>query len=92
MNILSKTLLLAGLAMGLSGCVSTLPHEVTSNTGPTNLVGESSCTQVFVFNLGDCSYEAAKKSVGITNVHHTDMQITNYIFFAKIKTLVYGTK
>ncbi len=92
MNTFFKALLLAGLALTTSACVSTLPHEVTSNNGPTNLVGESTCTQILIFTLGDCSYETAKKSVGITKVHHTDTQITNYVIFAKTKTLVYGTK
>jgi hypothetical protein len=89
---LYKIIVLAGLALGLPACVSTMPMEVTSNNGPTNLVGEANCTRIFVFNIGDCSYDTAKKSVGITNVHHTDVQMANYIIFSKQKTLVYGTK
>jgi TRL-like protein family len=92
MSIIRKTLIMAGLACTLSACVSTIPREVTANNGPTNLVGESSCTQFLLFNFGDCSYEAAKRNAGITNVHHTDTQISNYLIFSKTKTLVYGTK
>lgn len=93
MKKIIKTLIIASLTVWLSGCVSTGPLGVTSNNGPTNLVGEASCTKIFFFaRLGDCSYEAAKQNGKITNVHHTDMQVTNYFIVLKEKTLVYGTK
>lgn len=92
MKALHKIIFLAGLALGLSACVSTIPKEVTSNNGATNLLGEATCTKIFVISLGDCSYDTAKKNAGITKVHHTDAQITDYFIFSKHKTLVYGTK
>jgi hypothetical protein len=86
-------LIISSLVIWLSGCVSTGPLGVTSNNGPTNLVGEASCTQIFFLaRLGDCSYEAAKHNGNITTVHHTDSQITNYFIVLKEKTIVYGTK
>lgn len=92
MKTLHKIIFLAGLALSLPACVSTMPKEVTSNNGATNLVGEASCTRIFVVNIGDCSYDTAKKAAGITKVHHTDTQVTDYFIFSKQKTLVYGTK
>ncbi len=93
MKKITNTLIISSLALWLSGCVSTGPLDVTSNNGPTNLVGEASCTQLFFLaRMGDCSYEAAKQNGNITNVHHTDSQITNYFILLKQKTIVYGTK
>ena len=87
------SLLSTALILSLSACVSTMPREVTSNNGPTNLVGESSRINILgIIALGDGGYEAAKHSGNITNVHHTDIQVTNYFILTKEKTLVYGTK
>jgi len=93
MKIMLKTIMITGLAIWLTGCVSTAPLAVTSNNGPTTQVGEASCTKIlFLARLGDCSYQAAKQNGNITNVHHTDVQLTNYFIAVKEKTLVYGTK
>jgi TRL (tRNA-associated locus)-like protein len=87
-----RILLLSCLAASLSACVSIRPLQVESNNGPANLVGESTCFNVFVIPLGDCSYETAKKNGNITTVHHTDKHLTDYMIFSKQKTIVYGSK
>jgi hypothetical protein len=92
-NSIKLSLLSTAIILSLSACVSTMPHQVTSNNGPTNLVGESSCVKILsLIALGDCSYETAKHSGNITTVHHTDTQITNYFILIKEKTIVYGTR
>ena len=38
--------MITGLAILVTGCVSTAPLAVTSNNGPTSLVGEATCTKI----------------------------------------------
>ena len=91
LKVLAKSLIIAALGFTAVGCVSVSPLQVTSNNGPTKKVGESGCVQIFYLSkIGDCSYDTAKKNASITNVHHTDQKVTDYVIFTVIKTEVYG--
>ena len=91
MKLITKIIITSTLLSGLSACTTIHPREVTSNNGPTTKIGESECKTYFnLIHVGDCGYEAAKTSAGITSVNHTDTKTKNFIIYSTTKTQVYG--
>jgi hypothetical protein len=103
---MKKTLIVlasACVALGLTACATpypvggimtnvSLPVQVTSNDGASSKVGEATCKSYFAMvSTGDCSIDAAKKSAGITKVHHADWHAHNILgLIGTYRLLVYG--
>jgi hypothetical protein len=91
MKLKTKIIITSVILSGLSACTTIKPFEATSNNGPTTKVGESDCKTYFsLIHTGDCGYETAKASAGITSVHHTDINTKNFFIYSTSKTQVYG--
>ncbi|MBN2284022.1 MAG: TRL-like family protein [Deltaproteobacteria bacterium] len=47
---------------------------------------------LWFFVVGDCSVARAMKDGGITEIHHVDAEMVNYLFgvYGKFTTIVYG--
>jgi len=93
------------LAVLLTGCATSFPSGAlytelkmpviaTGNAAPaTGLkVGTSTATSILsLVATGDASIEAAKKSAGITKVHHVDWSAKNFLgIWGEYKCTVYG--
>ena len=94
---------LSACALVLGGCATAypigslytelkLPVTATEAAGPSLKVGTAKCTSVLgLVATGDASIEAAKKSAGITKVHHVDWDARNILgLYGEYTVTVYG--
>jgi hypothetical protein len=59
--------------------------------GSGSKVGMAKATGIICFATGDASIEAAKRSAGITKVHHVDYKVVSILgIYAEYTTIVYG--
>ena len=100
---MKKTLVVLGLLgfMATSSGAYAIPGIYTDTKEPTVLslqtpnvtkCGQASCKNYWfgIVKLGDCSYQAAMKNGGITQVHHHDTATKGWFFLNKKTTTVYG--
>jgi hypothetical protein len=90
------TAFMAGCATSYPvGCAYTqlkLPVAVTDNSGKSTKVGTAECKSLlYLIATGDASIDTAKKSAGITKVHHVDWEVENILgLIGTYKVIVYG--
>jgi len=102
MRAIYKLSAIAALALGLSGCATsvpmgnlmtdiTLPVTVSSNGGGSK-TGIAMCESFLgMIARGDCSLEAAKANGGITKVSHVDWKANNLLgIIGKYELHVHG--
>ena len=100
---MKKTLVVLGL-LGLiaaSSGVHAIPAIYADTSEPSTLslqspnslkCGQASCKHYWfgIVKLGDCSYQAAMRNGGITQVHHHDTKNKGWFFLKEVTTKVYG--
>ncbi|MCL2888407.1 MAG: TRL-like family protein [Elusimicrobia bacterium] len=100
---MKKVLALTAVAVMLTACTmpssylgysliaqTVEPTNVTGNTGTKT--GKACGTNILsIFSSGDMSVEAAKANGKIKTVATVDREITNYVVYAKVCTVVTGS-
>lgn len=96
---------LAVLMVALTGCVSPVgapimgaiytgvqgPGQIGDLTAGLTKVGQSKATGIIFVATGDASINAAAKSVGITKIHHVDVEYMSILgVYGEVTTTVYG--
>ena len=97
--------ILAVMTVALVGCISPVGAPIagmvyTDVTGPGYVidtsvgfskVGTSECSAIICVATGDASVQKAAQSVGITKIHHVDIQYMSILgVYGKVTTTVYG--
>jgi hypothetical protein len=69
-----------------------LPVIATSNSSKSPKMGVAECESILgLVARGDASIATAKKNGGITEVHHVDWEVDNFLgIIGKYKVIVYG--
>jgi hypothetical protein len=96
---------LAVLLVALTGCVSPVGAPLmgaiyTSVNGPGSMgdasvgfskVGQAKATGIICVATGDASINTAARSVGITKIHHVDVEYMSVLgVYGEVTTTVYG--
>ncbi len=97
--------ILAVMTVALTGCIMPSGAPITGMiytdvTGPGyaidssagfSKVGTSECSGIIFVATGDASVQKAAQSVGITKIHHVDVNYMSILgLYGKVTTTVYG--
>jgi TRL-like protein family len=97
--------ILAVMTVAMVGCVSpvgapimgaiytdvTGPGYAIDSTAAFSKVGTSECSAIICVATGDASVQKAAQSVGITKIHHVDVNYMSILgLYGKVVTTVYG--
>ncbi|MFH1039185.1 MAG: TRL-like family protein [PVC group bacterium] len=97
--------MLAVLAVAVTGCISPVgapimgaiytgvkgPGYAIESTATFSKVGQSEAQAIICVATGDASVQTAAQSVGITKIHHVDVDYMSILgVYGKVTTTVYG--
>jgi len=81
-----------GIAKGTIYSSTITPGEMSTQTSRAGKCGQASCDAYWfgIVQLGDCSYQAAMKNGGITQVHYQDTKTKGWFWKQTMTTRVFG--